>query len=244
MRRTVSCITPFHLEGQIAHKTLLGFERARRSSEAAGVSVELVAVLDSADAETACIVRNHPVIRGADQIVEVQHRDLGDARNAGVQSATGEFCAMLDGDDYVSANWFGTALDRVLTAPVPVVVHPEYVVAYGRVDCVTRYLDFLEQPYPSLNCLKVHPWVSAVLARREVFLDTPYQRTDVRETGFGYEDWHWNLEVWAEQRIMHTLARRTALFYRTKPHSMLTDMDAMNAIIRPSKFFTSPDLWT
>ncbi|MCS7814639.1 hypothetical protein N0387_21605, partial [Pseudomonas aeruginosa] len=74
------------------------------------------------------------------------------------------------------------------------------------------------------------------VAEKAVFQELPYLETRVGKSGFGYEDWHWNLEVIASGR-KHTLASGTCLFYRRKEASMLAAMGALNAVVRPGRFF-------
>ncbi|MBK7953701.1 MAG: glycosyltransferase family 2 protein, partial [Candidatus Accumulibacter sp.] len=101
----ISAIVTFHGEGLLAHKTLLGLERVRRFTEAQGIIVELVAVLDSADSETTDIVTRCPVLRATDQVLEVNNRDPGVSRNSGVFVARGHCIAIFDGDDFYTKNW-------------------------------------------------------------------------------------------------------------------------------------------
>ncbi len=239
----ISAIVTFHREGLVAHHTLLGLERLRRHADHQGVSVEFVAVLDAADSETIRVVTSSPVLRPCDQIIKTDNRDLGSSRNEGIHTAKGFYIAIFDGDDYYAANWLIEAMKIVEAASGDVVVHPEFQISFGSDHCIARSIDMDEQPgYPMANCLSVHPWTACSFGRREMYLKHPYHRTDLRQTGFGFEDWHWNLELVAHH-IRHLLVPATAHFYRRKSSSMLTEMVAQQATIRSSRFFDDPSAW-
>ena len=237
----VSVVVTFHAESLIAHYALLGLERVRKASEASGMTVEWVCVLDAASVETSRVVENSPVLRSCDQILKVSNKDLGASRNSGIAQARGRFVAICDGDDYYSKDWLVAARARLLGSPEPLIVHPELCVSFGAINCLATVVDMERCDYPLSSCLTVHPWVSTSFAPRELYLKCPYQRTDLAITGFGFEDWHWNLETLA-QGWKHVTAPGTALFYRRKSHSMVTAMASSQAVVRPTLFFDSPGL--
>lgn len=239
----ISAVVTFHGEGLLGHKTLLGLERLRRFANQRNIAVEFVLVLDSADSETTRIVRSSPVLRDSDQIVEVANHDQGASRNSGVAAARGEYVCVLDGDDYYSENWFVEALNTVNAKQGAVVVHPDYVVCFGAVHSIGQVLDLDRTPdYPLANLFSVHPWVSSSFAKRDIYLRHPYLRSDSKQTGFGFEDWHWNLEVLAEG-MRHVSAPHTALFYRRKSSSSLVGHHEQRVLVRPSRFFDAPEKW-
>lgn len=239
----VSAIVTFHNEGAIALDTLEGMERVRRFADKEGILVEFVAVLDCADAETLRIVPNSPVLRDYDQIVEAHNRDLGTSRNSGVQAARGQFIGIFDGDDFYSDNWLVEALKVARINPSNYIVHPECQISFGATHCIAYMVDMNEHPnYPLQNCLAVHPWIACSFGAKTVYESTPYCRCDTKETGFGFEDWQWNLET-ISKGALHVHAKETAHYYRRKSSSMLTEMVGSGAVIRPSAFFDHPERW-
>lgn len=238
----ITAVITFHNEGVLGHYALLGFDRLRRVAEGNGVAVELIAVLDSATQETVDIISRHPVVRQTDQVLRVENADLASSRNDGVQKAHGKFIAILDGDDYYSSNWLVAALNKACSTDGECVIHPEITVSFGAFHCVAKTINDDWDDYPPESCLMVHPWISCSFGRREIYVRYPYQPTRVRDTGFGYEDWHWNLELKAHN-VRHLTASQTALFYRRKASSMVTEMVRSGATIRPTKFFDEPQKW-
>ncbi len=239
----VSGIVTFHGEGIVAHYTLLGLDRLRKHALAEGIPVDFVVVLDNADAETREIVVNCPVLQDTDTVLEVGNCDLGLSRNSGIEVARGDFIGVFDGDDYYSANWLAEALRTVRLRTGKVVVHPEYQISFGTIHCIVRPVDLDEQKdYPLVSCLAVHPWTACAFGCREMFLECPYEATNAKQSGFGFEDWHWNLELLAKG-YRHVSAAGTAHYYRRKATSLLTETIANSAIIRPGRFFSSGKHW-
>ncbi len=114
-------------------------------------------------------------------------------------------------------------------------VHPEFIVSFGHLQSVCRIVDQSTAPFPTAALLKTHPWNAQGFAPTELYRAVPYQSASVAE-GFGYEDWHWNLEVMS-RGVIHVTAPETAIFYRRKANSMLTEYAAAAVLIRPSQFF-------
>ena len=238
----ITQIVTFHSEGVLAHFTLTSIMRVREYASTKKVPIEFVLTLDKADELTTRIVKNHPLVTRLDQIIEVNHGDLASSRNSGVQASRGEYVGTMDGDDHYSANWPVAALDMAKAIKTPVVIHPELCVSFGASHSVAHVIDMTKDQFSLAACISHHPWVSCSFGIKEIFVSHPYQRTDVKDTGFGYEDWHWNVELLAHG-IKHACAPKTALFYRRKAESMVTAMASAGAIIRPSAFFDKVDCW-
>jgi glycosyltransferase involved in cell wall biosynthesis len=233
----ITCLVTAHREGLLAHLSLRSIRRAVDAAQAAGLDAEILVVLDRADAETERVVRTHPDLRPQDRVIEADVGDAGLARNLGVAQSHGQCVSIFDADDHFSSNWLAAAHLRVQQAPQPVVVHPELMVEFGTARAVVSVIDQLRHDYPLVGCLTIHPWIGSVFARRDVFERFPYSATRAAITGFGFEDWHWNLEVICGG-YLHTTAPQTALFYRRKPSGSRQDTErAEQPLLKPSRFF-------
>ena len=217
------------------------FARTRAHAERQGLRVEMVCILDAANADTTRIVTHHDTLCATDIIVPVTNHDQAASRNDGIRRAKGEYIAIVDGDDYYSEAWLTHAYARARELSDRAVVHPEYVVSFGTVHSVMRVIDQERDPYPLANCLKIHPWVTTAFAPAATFRAVPYQARDA-QAGFGYEDWHWNLEV-LSAGYRHVTALGTALYYRRKTTSTLTQDVQHGVTIRPTGFFRNPAQW-
>jgi glycosyltransferase involved in cell wall biosynthesis len=232
----LSVVLNAHREGILAHSTLAALRRAVDYAQGQGLSSEVVVVLDRPDDETLRIVTTNPALRGTDRCLPVEFGDLALARNAGLAAARGAVATVLDADDYPSLRWLlaGVARQRQHARAI---LHPEFVVSFGRVQDVVRVPDQERDAFPGEGAFPINPWVSCALAATRVFLDFPYAALDTERSGFGYEDWHWNCETIAAG-YAHLTAPGTALFYRRKALGSLAESQvAQGAMRRPSAYF-------
>lgn len=233
----VSLLVTFHAEGVLAHSTLNSIELCRRYAEASGITTEYVWVLDAVTAETRKVLMAHPSAAGNVQIVEVDHRDLGASRNSGVQVARGTAVAILDGDDYFSKNWIERAWFYLKEYGDQAILHPEFVINFGTHAAYCWQVDQAGQHYDPEGLLVNNYWTSWTFAKRSVYLQHPYAVTRPLQTGFGFEDWHWNCQTIAAGHE-HRLAWGAVGFYRRKKASLVTTTVASGAIIPPTNLFS------
>lgn len=233
----VSLLITFHNEGVLAHSTLNSIERCRKFAEAAGITTEYVWVLDAVSDETRKVLMTHPAASGTVRIVEVTHRDLGASRNSGIQVAKGTAVAILDGDDYFSMNWIERAWFYLKEYGDQVILHPEFVVNFGAHLAYCWQVDQAGRYYEQDGLLVNNYWTSWTFAKRFVYLACPYSETRPLQTGFGYEDWHWNCETIAAG-FEHRLAWGAVGFYRRKKTSLVTSTTASGAILPPTRLFS------
>lgn len=240
-RVDVSIVLTFHREGDIALPTLSAVDLCREEAARAGLRVELIAVLDSADQRTRELVRSHCGALADVRVLEVEVGDLGLARNAAFAVARGEYGCTMDGDDLMSTNWIAAAHQCAQSSRVPAIVHPEYVIEFGAGRGVTRLKSMEAGSGLAAALLVTHPWTSAAFAPLAAYRDAPYAGATGRCAGFGFEDWHWNLEQIACGRS-HVTAPRTMLLYRKRPGSMLARQSSQGKLLAPGRFF-SPEVF-
>lgn len=234
---SLSVVVTFHREGLLAYAALRSYLQARAQAQQSGQLVEFVLVLDNVDAETAAIVRGHPDLQGDELIIEASVGDSALARNLGLARATGIYACVLDGDDLISSEYFQRHLTFAAGVGGRIVLHPEVVVSFGRQDSISWQLDQHTMPFSADALLSANPWVSAVFARREVFIDVPYEACFPARTGFGYEDWHWSCQTVASGYV-HRVVPGTAYFYRLKESgSVNATSNALQVIMPPSDLF-------
>lgn len=232
----VTLLATFHREGILAHSTLNSLERCRHYAEEKGISTEYVFVFDSANEETRRTVENHSASFGNVIHVDVTHRDLGASRNSGIEAATGKAIAILDGDDYFSTNWIADAWTALQIYNKKSILHPELVINFGAHAAYGWQMDQSRDDFNINGLLVNNYWTSWNISFRETYIDCPYITTRPLETGFGYEDWHWNCETIA-RGYFHRPVKNTIGFYRRKKNSLVTTTTAVDAITPPSRLF-------
>lgn len=237
MNYDLSAVVTFHREGILAHAALRSYLLSRVCAEAAGYKVQMVLVLDNADIATSSIVRDHPDLFGDEVIIDVSVGDSALARNQGVLNTAGTFVCTLDGDDLISREYFWRHLECARESSGKVILHPELVVSFGMYNAFNWQIDQRGQYYSRESLLLVNPWISAVFARREVFVEIPYTACYPGSTGFGYEDWYWNCETTAAG-YEHLLAPATAYYYRRKFSGSVNEASkALQVVMPPSRLF-------
>jgi hypothetical protein len=216
----LTLIVTLHAEGLLAHPTFRSVARAVSFAEHEGLSVELLLVLDAADGPTIDVVERAMAAGGtfstltAVRRLDVSVRDLGLARNAGVQDSSSRFVGVFDGDDLMSANWLSGAVDLLKLQPSPAVVHPGFQRGFGTEGGNRALVGSDDPTFRPDTLVEINWWTAHAIAHREVFESHPYapNRPDLQ---LGPEDWHWNIETLGSG-ISHLVARGTGLYYRFK----------------------------
>jgi glycosyltransferase involved in cell wall biosynthesis len=239
----VALVITGHRERTLAHHSLKAVLRCVRAANDAGLSVEVVGVLDRADDVTAEIFAEHLGSDGtlagssATTLLPVSHGDPGLSRNAGVARTTAPYVSVLDADNLPSANWLVEAVAVARRHGGRCVVHPESLVIFeGRTQV---------WPQPSSDHVRAENfydrnyWDTFCLASREVFEELPYSATP-RDGGFGPEDWHWHATTVAEG-IEHLTTPGAHLFYRVKREGSVQDGHrGARSLLAPAALLTDP----
>lgn len=233
----VSAVVTFHRERELANATLYAIGRMRHYAESNGLRMELVMTLDGDDAQTEQAVLSHPVLRDGDVLHRVHLRDLSLCRNYAVERAQGEFVATLDGDDLFSENWVAAAVQAIQEHGPTTIAHPQLMIAFGTWHAYWEQIDQTDARFLPQTLLSFNHWNACAVARREVFVRHPYVVARVGESGFGFEDWHWNCETIAGG-CTHRVVPHTFRLERRKAEGSLNVAHQQHAaILRPSAFF-------
>lgn len=241
MTPDISVILNVHNETAYLQRTLLSLAEAASFAAAAGVTLELVMVLDTPLQETldlahACADRDYLMIPYRRVHIEVvRNRSLGPSRNDGIALARGEYATLCDADDLISFNLLLASLQKAREIELPALVFPEYTVEFGIRHAIARYRPLAE--ITPLGMLQEHPYSSRAFGPRSLFCEIPF--SDARSSdGFAYEDWHFNCEVIAAGYDL-AIAPGTVLFYRKRPGSLLDQStNTTSCQIRPSRLFS------
>ncbi|NII12385.1 glycosyltransferase [Oleiagrimonas sp. C23AA] len=237
--RLISGIVTFHKERELAVPTLHSIERMRCFLESHGWQMELVMTLDGDDAATEQAVLDHPAVRPSDVLHRIHVSDLSLSRNYAIERARGTYVATLDGDDLFSENWIHGAVQLIEATGPKTIVHPALLIAFGAWTAYWYQIDQTDERFLPESLMSLNHWNACSVARREVFVQCPYQYARVGESGFGFEDWHWNCETIA-QGYTHRVAPNTFRLERRKAEGSLNVAHQSHAaILRPTAFFDS-----
>ena len=213
-------VLTLHREGRMAWPSLRALGRAVGRAADAGIAVDVVLVLDRADAATRAVVTEATgtgVLEraAATELLAVDLGDPGLSRLAGIEATSAPYVGIVDGDDLVSGNWITASVARLAASAAPVVVHPEYGVNFGEFGGVWRLMESVDPDFRLEVFYEGNYWPSTCFAPRTVFETHPYEPA-VPTSGLGPEDWHWNVETLLDG-IEHVVAPDACLYYRRKP---------------------------
>lgn len=228
---TVSVIITAHREGVIVGATLRSaFEAISYLSDVYGRAAEIVVMLDNADQVTRSIVEGG--LGSAGRVVETKLGDPGQVRNAGVDYATGEFVAFLDGDDLWSYNWLAEAYALASTRP-DVVVHSNCNVVFGQEKNIWWHIDSEGPLFDPAYLEWGNYWDAMAFARTEIYRRFRFRPNDL-SLGFGHEDWHWNVMT-VRAGVPHKPAPQTVHFKRRRHGSVSAKVNERNGTVWPQE---------
>lgn len=230
---TISVVLNAHREGMIAKPTMESLKNSVFHAKEYGYTTEVLIILDRSDSETREVVSL--CSERSFRIIDTDFGDLGQARNLGAQLATGKFIALLDADDIWGIDWLAKATNVARSRPDKVVWHPEVNVYFGAEHHVFRHFDMEHTDFDPCGLLISNYWTSLSFGDRAIYLENPYPHTDLK-TGFGFEDWAWNMETIANG-VIHKIVPGTAHAIRRKITSLSKDTVAAQAVPRPNNFF-------
>jgi glycosyltransferase involved in cell wall biosynthesis len=231
----ITVIITAHHEGRLAHHSMNSVFRAIDYAKIYDISTEVIVVLDNPDKLTAEYFSRY---KNSDVLIkQTDFEDPGLSRNHGVTNSSGKYVAFLDADDLFGKTWIKAAFEEVQKTNKYRVFHPEYVICFGQENYLVKNNGMDDENFSLGNMIEYNCWNSVhFLTEKALLLENPFIKTP-HDSGFGYEDWHWNCEVIAK-RILITVVPETCVFYRKKNQgSRLNRHDQNKVLIPPSKLF-------
>lgn len=208
-----SCVINVHREGLILVPTLRSIETAKRNAECAGGNVEVIIVADNPDQATLELCHSWGV---ANRIEIVQERDLGRAREHGINIAESRWVFLHDGDDLYSSNIYSEFIARKQRDDIQErrVYHTEFFIKFGAENEIRRMLPSTDDRFDPL--FLVYDWFysNKCVIDKTLLDDHPLQHNDLIQ-GLGNEDWSWAGDT-ISRGIVHDVLKNTACFYRVK----------------------------
>ena len=224
----ITAVINLHREGELAVPSLESLVNATREAMDAGMSCEVLAVLDRSDAATSEVVARY-----AERVtLRVEATDFGElaaARNHAVGRAEGEFIGFLDADDLWCRSWL-VAAGRAAEREPSAIFHPALNVIFGSRRLLMVHPDMGDRHVAIDSLRSVNYWTSLSFASREIYGRFPY-RPNRLDQGFGFEDWAWNCETIAAG-LKHRAVPETTHFIRSKPADSLREQTVARGCLR------------
>lgn len=241
MKHDISVILTAHSESVVSGRTLSTAEKSIRQAQDAGLTIEKIIVLDNPTEETAQYFNAIPF--DGWRIEQVDERDPGLTRNAGVNLASGTYIAFLDADDLFSPNWLTKAhqhAEELLKVKQHVVIHPEL---YWRFDGERGAKMNLPQDHPFLDpglFLTINPFDALCFTTREFLQQQPFKPREI-DKGYAFEDWCWIINAFISGAF-HSVAKDTIIFKRRRFGSINRDARNRNSSLPLIENFSLEDI--
>lgn len=203
-------------------RSLKSLERMTSRLREDFVKFEVLVNLDNSDTQTSDAVNFYPLDK---KVTYSAFGDPGLSRNTLIESATGEFVAILDGDDLWSENWLAMALGRARHNS-EAIFHPEYVYFFFEEDFARH--SYTSTPLPGAKSHFMQHvketsgadprldnlWTCHSFGKKEIYIRHPF-RANNRDLGKGIEDWSFNIAT-AISGVKHVPVEGTIHMIRVK----------------------------
>ena len=210
----VTAILTAHDEGAIAGMSLRSMTDAAACARDAGLSVELLAILDRPSAATRRLFADSAV---RVELLLCDFGDQGAARNFAAGRARGGFLAFLDGDDLWSENWLADGVAAARGLGGSTIVHPEVNWFFGERNSLFFKTGDDDPAFDPAFLRYGNYWDAMMIVPRDVMLAYPFTGRDLR-AGFAYEDWSFAARTHAAG-IAHRIVPDTIHFKRRREGS-------------------------
>lgn len=235
----ISIVLNLHDEAEYVSKTLESLEQAMVYAVKRGVQIELIVVIDNEKDDIGTIVEqfNFSV---PSKIIKVKNCSLGPSRNDGISLARGEFVAVADGDDLVSANYFYDSfvfIKKLEKNKDRVIVFPEYVMHFDRFCFITKFVD--SDQFSAEDFAYFNPYPSRFMGRTSIFQSRKFANLH-KNSGFAFEDWDYNCYLYAKD-YSFAVVPDVILFYRRRIGSIMAQRDYCRLI--PNNELFNPEVF-
>lgn len=248
----VTAVIVFHGEKLLAPASIASFTRCCDVAAAGGVKVMRIALLDRPDPVTRDAIL--AAGRAFDHVEMLDHGDPGATRNAGVALSTTTYATFFDGDDLWGEEWIVRA-HRLAeeSADHDAVYHPRVVLRFfaedHRIQSQTAvppagakshfYIqqDSHSPDFDPRAMVFCNVWSANGFALRSVYGRFPYATVD-KGSGFGVEDWIWNLETLVSG-VRHVVVPDTVHCVRIKPEGSLGRQHVTDGLVPPIHEYAS-----
>jgi glycosyltransferase involved in cell wall biosynthesis len=233
----LSVILTAHREKLLIGPALASLEEAVAEARTAGLSVEILIVLDRPDPMTRAVVE--AVLDRGYRLVINDGGDPGLTRNRGVQEARGDYVAFLDGDDLISFNWLTAGYAFCRAHGDEVIAHSEVNVIFGEERAFWFHADSTSPDFDAGYQRIGNHWDAMSLARRSIYERIPFVKNQISD-GLGHEDWHWN-NLTLEAGYHHRPVPGTVHMKRRRPGSQMAMCALNDVVVRPTDM--TPYTW-
>lgn len=231
----ISAVINGHAEGLLAQTSLRSLAKAADTATAAGLRVELLAMLDNPTELTRDVFEAFADARQDLKIQVVHHADLGFSRNTAAEMANGKWIAFLDADDIWCTQWLVRAHAAAESDPRKVAWHPEVNAYFGVTANILLHVDMEDPAFRVADLAHTNLWTSLCFTSRDFLRSVPYAGTNLKDS-IGYEDWSWNIAV-IDNGGIHKVVPDTAHAVRTRSVSLVKQTAAAGCIPKPSDLF-------
>lgn len=233
----ITVVITAHREGPLAGPSIRsGLAAIEHVKKSHGLDVEIIVVMDRADAATKAMFRN--ALGEAATMLETDFGDPGQARNHAVSNASGEVISFLDGDDLWSENWLTEGWQFCAARP-DAIGHCACIVTFGEVHGLWWHIDSEGGLFQPEYLQWSNYWDAMAIARTEVYRSNPFRANDLK-LGFGHEDWHLNCATIA-RGIAHAPVPRTIHFKRRRSGSQMSLVEKSDSTVWPLTFLDGRD---